>query len=424
MWKRRMAYLLTLVLLAPLALTWNARQAQAQQAEKKPKDREEYDLFNNILKETDPAKKIALLDTWKQKYAQTDYEEERWKFYMQAYQQANQPARAVEAAKEVLKLAPKDFSAHFTIASLVPFLGSADAPVLADAKSSAQGLLTAERPPNVADADWANAQKAGQFLAHQALGWAAMQEKNNELAEQEFIKALEANAQAAQVSFWLGTVVQAQRNAEKNTLALFSFARAAAYDGPGALAPAGRQQVDAFLTKAYNNYHGEDAQGLAELKKLARTNALPPPDFKILTKEELEAKRLQELQEKDPLLAVFVQIKDGLTAEGGDGLWQDMKGKGMPPMKGTVVSATPAARPRTLTLAMTQPREPEVTLTLDEPLPRAVPEGTVLTFEGAEAVEFTASPFMLKLQGGKITSGLPQPAAPAKKAPAKKAPKK
>ena len=420
--KRRIVCLLGLAYVLALGLTtWslssNALQAQAK--EKKPKDREEYDLFNSVLKETDPTKKIGLLDQWKQKYAETDYLEERWKFYMQAYQQANQPAKAIEAAKEVLKIVPKDFSANFTIASITPFLGQATPPVIADAKAAAQGLLSAEKPPNASDADWNNAQKAAQFLAHQALGWAAMAEKQNEAAEQEFVKALQANPMGAQVSFWLGTVVQAQRNADKNTLALYSFARAAAYDGPGALAPQGRQQVDAFLTKAYNNYHGSDAAGLAELKKLAKANALPAPDFKIKTKEEIAAEQAEELQKKDPLLAVFTTIKQRLTDE-GDGFWQNMKGTAMPKLKGTVLSSTPAARPKTLTLAMTGPTTAEVTLTLDEALPRAVPEGTVITFQDAEPTEYTPNPFMINMKGGKITDGLPQ--APAvKKAPAKKA---
>ena len=97
----------------------------------------------------------------------------------------------------------------------------------------------------------------------------------------------------------------------------------------------------------------------------------------------------------------------------------------MPKLKGTVLSATPAARPKTLTLAMSGPSTAEVTLTLDEALPRAVPEGTMITFEGSEPVEYTPNPFMINMKGGKIIDGLPQaPAvrkAPAKKAVAKKA---
>jgi tetratricopeptide (TPR) repeat protein len=419
--KWRIVYLLTLLLLVPMVWNWNASQAQA---EKKPKDREEYDLIMNSNKETDPTKKIAILDQWKQKYAQTDYQQERWAAYMQAYQQANQPARALEAAKEILKLSPKDFSAHLLIASVVPFMGQNTPQLIADAKAAGQALANPEKPAGADEAAWANAQKAAGFYGPLALGWAAMQEKQNDVAEQEFVKVIKANPQFAQASLWLGTVVQAQKNPDKNTLALFSFARAATYDGPGALPPQSRQQMDAYITKTYTSYHGEDPAGLAELKKVARANALPPSDLRIRSKEEIEAQKFQELQANDPQLALFVSIKQQLTDQ-GDAFFQSMKGTSMPKFKGTVLSTTPAARPKTLTLGISQPSQAEVTLTLEEPLPRAVPNGTVIEFEGAEPVEYSASPFMLKLNGGKIVSGLPQAPAATKKAGAKKAaPKK
>ena len=425
--KRRIVCLLGLAYVLALGLTtWSIspNPLQAQAKEKKYKEGE-YDVLGPALKEPDPIKKIGLLDQWKQKYPETDYAQERLLAYMQAYQQSNQLAKAMDTAKELLKIAPKDFSGNLLIAMVVPFLGQATPQILADGKAAGQTLLTVERPPNVPDAAWAEAQKAAQFWSPVTLGWVAMQEKQNETAEQEFTKALKANPQFAQASLWLGTVVQAQKNPDKNTVALFHFARAAAYDGPGALPAASRQQMDAFVTKSYTNYHGQDPAGLAELKKIAKANAFPPADFKIRTKEEIAAEQAEELQKKDPLLAFFVTLKQRLTDE-KDAFWQEMKGKGMPPLKGTVLSATPAARPKTLTLAMTGPATAEVTLTLDEALPRAVPEGTVITFDGAEPTEYTPNPFMIQMKGGKITAGLPQaPAvkkAPAKKAAAKKAP--
>ena len=46
---------------------------------------------------------------------------------------------------------------------------------------------------------------------------------------------------------------------------VFSFARAAVYEGPGALPPEGRKQVDEYLTKVYTKYAGSE-EGLAEIK--------------------------------------------------------------------------------------------------------------------------------------------------------------
>src|SRR5947209_3075940 len=46
---------------------------QAAQSEKKWKDQAEYDLFASITKETDPNKKLTLLNSWKEKYSTTDF---------------------------------------------------------------------------------------------------------------------------------------------------------------------------------------------------------------------------------------------------------------------------------------------------------------------------------------------------------------
>jgi tetratricopeptide (TPR) repeat protein len=397
--------------------------------QKQAKDREEADLFNSILKETNPAKKLQLLDQWTQKYPDTAFKEERLKFYMQAYQQANQLSKAVDAANELLKLDPNDFSAHYTIASLTPFLGSTDPNVWANGEKSANAILENlekqfapdKKPANVSQADWEAAKKAALIVAHQALGWVNMMQKKNEVAEQEFIKTLELNPQAAQVSYWLGTCVLAEKNPDKNTLALFSFARAAAYDGPGALPPAGRQQVDAYLTKVYKNYHGDDPKGLADLKALAKAQPLPPPDFKIKTIEEVNAEKEAELAKTNPLLATFLKIKEGLTGPDGANFWNEMKGKAMPELRGTVVSAKPSVKPKVVELAMSQSQTPEITIIAPETPARCkLDPGDTIDFSGSEAKEFTANPFMIKMEGGKITSGCKQAPAPAKRAPAKK----
>ena len=420
--------ILTLCLLSPLTQCWGALQAPA--AQKQPKDREEFDLFNNVLKETDPAKKLQLLDQWKQKYPDSAYKDDRLQIYMQTYQQANQLPKAVETANELLGLSPDEFSAYYTIASLTPFLGSTDAKVLGDGEKAANGLLRTlephfapdKKPANVADADWAQGKKAAQIVAHQALGWIAWQQKKLDVGEQEFLKTLELSPTAAQVSYWLGNVLLAQKNPDKYTLTLFSFARAAAFDGTGALAPAGRQQIETFLTKLYTNYHGADPKGLTELKTLAKASHLPPAEFKIKSSAEVEVEKEEELKKRDPLLAFFLTVKQGLTGSDGSKFWESMKGTAMPQMRGTVLTATPPLRPKTFTLAMSQSKEAEVTLILDTPLPRKLDPGAVIEFVEAEPTEFTPSPFMIKMQGGKITSGLPEapPPPPRKTAPAAK----
>jgi hypothetical protein len=63
-------------------------------------------------------------------------------------------------------------------------------------------------------------------------------------------------------------------------------------------------------------------------------------------------------------------------------------------LRGTIVSSSPEYHPTRLTLAMYGATTPEVTIRLERSLPMALPEGTVVRFQGV-AVEFTRDPFML-----------------------------
>ena len=420
-------YVVTLLLLWPAAQRWTAAQAPAPQA----KDQQEADLFNSILKETNPNTQLQLLNEWKQKYPDTALIQQRLGFYMQVFQALNQGANAVNAANELLKLAPDNFGAYLTLALFTPFLGSTAPDVLANGEKAGNFLLQhageqfapEKKPANVTNANWAQLKETALIAAHQTLGWVAKAQKKFEVAEQELIKTLDLSPNSAFVSYWLGEAVRDQKNPDKTTLALYSFARAAAYNGPGALQPQGRQQVNTYLTKIYTLFHGDDS-GLAELKAMATKEPLPPPDFKIKSSAEVQADKEEELRKTNPLLAVFMRIKEGLTGPEGTSFWNEMKGKAMPELRGTVVSAKPAVKPKVVELAMSQSQTAEVTLTNPETSARCkLDPGAVINFKDAEAKDFTPTPFMLKLDGGKITSGCAEAPPPAKKTPGKASPK-
>ena len=183
----------------------------------------------------------------------------------------------VDTAKEMLAKDPKSLQAMATITALTPDLNNTSPDALDLGEKAARGILEMEKPQTTQDAEWNNLKAAG----HRSLGWIAMQRKNNEAAEQEFKESLKINPNNGVLSYWLGTVIVAQKNPEKQAEALYYFARASAYDGPGAVPTQGRQQIDTYLTKAYNSFHGPDPKGLAELKTQAKSAAFPPEGFTI-----------------------------------------------------------------------------------------------------------------------------------------------
>src|SRR5579863_5251166 len=81
------------------------QQARGQAAGAKNwKDQAEYDMFNaaaNALA-TNPAKAISDLDSWKQKYPSSDFKDEGTVLYVQAYASAKQPAKAIDAAADLI----------------------------------------------------------------------------------------------------------------------------------------------------------------------------------------------------------------------------------------------------------------------------------------------------------------------------------
>jgi len=403
-----------------------AQSGQAAPAAKKPqyKDQQEYTLYDSVTKETDPNKKLALLNTWKTKYPDSDFKLQRLAIYLQTYQQLGKPDKMVETAKEILAIDPKDLQALYWITFLTPTLGNTSADALDTAEKAAHGLLDATKPANVKDEDWTKAKQQTDAAAYTTLGWIAMQRKNYDVAEQNFKKSLAISPNAAQVSYWLGTVILAEKKPERQAEALYDFARAAAYDGPGALTPDGRKQIDAYLTKVYNTAQLASPT-LVELKAMAKTSATPPADLKIKTADEVAAEKEAAETKANPQLALWKRVKDKLAAtDGQDYYTNSVKGAALPggvdgitKFQGWLVKAEPAARSKELLVSMEGKDQPaDITLKLVDkdgnpaPLTGKPEVGDQVQFEGT-VDGFSKDPLMLTFlaEKSKICTVMPPP---------------
>lgn len=406
----------TLIVVAALALG----QAPAQ---KNWKDRAEYDLYAEIVKpDATPAARLANLDKWKSGYAQSEYAPERMKIYLITYQQLQKHREAFDTAAEILKTDPTDQAAVQEILGFIRALMPAQPNAALSAQNKAdlelaekvaRGLLAnpdalygpSKKPQGVADDAWAKTKPTMMNFAQFTLGYIGVTQKDAAKAETELTKTLQSDPTNAQASYMLAGILlgQQKEHPEKMPLAMFSYARAAVYDGPGALDAKTRPQIDAFLGKAYNTYHGS-AQGLDAIKTQAKTNALPPGGFAIksivdIAKEE-EEKR-QAAAKENPMLAFWNDLKENLTGDGGAAYWEHVKDAGLPPkdsvpegkFKGKLVSANPETRPKELTIAIGG-ETANVTIKLDEPLPGKMDPGGEISFFGA-AKEYTKDPYML-----------------------------
>lgn len=416
--KKTIASLIVMAALAAL---------QLQAAEKNWKDRAEYDLYAEIVKpDAAPAARLQNLDKWKSGYPQSEYAPERQKIYLITYQQLNKHREAFDTATEILKTDPNDQASVQEILGFVRALmpQQANAALSAQNKTdldnaekvahhllaNADAIYGADKKPQgVADDAWAKTKPTMMNFAQFTLGYIGVTTKDTAKAETELTKTVQTDPTNAQASYMLAGVLLGQQkdHPEKMPLAMFEYARAATYDGPGSMDAATRKQIDAFLSKAYNTYHGS-AQGLDAIKTQAKASALPPAGgFTIksvvdIAKED-EAKR-QAAAAANPMLAFWTEIKEALTGDGSAAYWDAMHDAGLPPkekvpegkFKGKLVSATPETKPKELVLSIGG-GAPDVTLKLDEPLPGKMDPGGDISFFGA-AKEFAKDPYMITFE--------------------------
>jgi len=436
----------------------------AAQTEKKYKDQGEYDIFNEVTKDIvaqNFTKAITDLDTWKQKYPESDFKDSRTLLYITAYNGAKQFAKAVDVAGELMSKSldtvfndPKTGANDvvrvlFSVAVAIQQVPNPTPEQLAIGEKAAKQLLEYDRKPaGVSDGDWATAKAQLQTAAKAALlsiaiipGDLAMKKTPPDCAA-----AAEAYAKAAQqypdqsfVAYNLGraynclaraTPAQASEIAPK---AIYEFVRAAVLD-PSLGKTTDAKKISDYANQAYISFHGDDS-GLAELKEAVKASPLPPAGFTIESATAIATRKQNEFKEKYPQLALWLGIKSQLADAGTGTQYFDgqLKNAAVPKLKGVVVEGKPACRSKEILVAVPTPDQqgtpqPEISLQLDAPLTGKPDAGTEIQWEGVPSA-FTQSPFLLTMdtEKAKIENLKVSPcaaAAPARGPARKAAPKK
>jgi hypothetical protein len=369
----------------------------SQTPQRQWKDRAEYDLYDSIQKAQNPQQRLDLLNTWKSKYPQSEVKQLRDRLLMQTYHALNQGANMYQACRDLLSSEPKDIEALVWANLLTVSLNNISADALAFGESSARTLLGTLASEGAALKE----RTAYEATARTTLGWVAWKRKQYDAAEREFTLSLQLVPGNGLVSYWFGTVLIAQRKPEKQPQALYHFARAVSYTGPGEADPATRKQIDASLTKGYTEIHGDDS-GLDEIKALAKANVFPPPQFTIKTSDEIAEEKAAAFRRTNPSLALWSSIRKELAQPAGEAYFRehlkDAKlpagAMGLTKLRGYLVAAEPATDPRTLILSMSHGGAGEITLKLDGRLRGTAPSGSVIAFEGV-ATAYTRAPLNL-----------------------------
>jgi hypothetical protein len=470
---RTLKRIAAVAVLGAVVLTGTVQHARAQaaggqpaaQPEKKVKDQGEYDIYNAVLTNAaNPAKQLQDLDTWAQKYPDSDYKDDRLYYYLLAYNATNQPAKVLDVgaqllAKEDLKAIFKDpaqgaqqiLTVYYQVTVNTSKIAAPTAAELATGEKAARALranvpvfFTADRKPaGTTDAAWTEARTNLEKVAVGTLMYLAMKPgvdaiakasptpNDCEIAEAALTKALQQFGDGAAIAYHLGRAVRcaAKAKPEKAPLAIYFFARAVAVD-PSLGGTADAKQIENYLNTVYTGYHGSD-EGLAALKELAAKSPFPPAAFKIETASDIDARKEEEFKAKYPQLALWLGIKRQLSDTNGEQYFEtSLKNAAVPKLKGTLMEGKPACRSKELLVAVPEPNQQGtllavITLKLidaaDKPdaLTGKPDTGVEIQWEGVPS-GFTREPLMLtmdtekaKIEGLKTTPCTPPP--PAKK---------
>lgn len=395
-------------------------------------DRAEYELVaEQIGKATDPAKKLELLNQWKQKYPKTNFAWERLGAFLVTYQQLQKAKEMFDTAKEMSAADPKNFTGPYYITLLVLSMGSQDPAVLEEGEKAATTMLAnlndffapSAKPAGATDDAWAKQKADAQMKALQVLVYTATVKKDWPAVETRISDMLKVAPKNAMASYQLGSAILAQKKPERQATAIYHFARACALEGEGAAPAAQKAKVCDYFSRVYPQYRG-DKKGMEELKAKAAAEVFPEPaQFVIKTKQQEDIEQLEELKKTNPQLAIWVQMKQELTGPNGMAYADQLKGAALPKFKGFVVSHEPATNPKKIVVGISDASAPEITIELEDKafLPGKVDPGTELEFEGV-GKEFTADPFNLTVtaEKEKITGWTGKAAAPAPRRPAGK----
>ena len=406
-----------------------AAPPQAAQA-KTWSSRAEYDAYMGFVKES-PAKLIPLAEAFLQKYPNSFMKGDVLVRLMSAYAQSNDMAKAADTARKVLEVDPDSLDALAFLSYVFPFtyndkdpdkdakLSRADG----DARHGLDVLQKFQKPANVTDEQFKQAVAPKRAIFNGAVGFVALQRKDYATSITALKAAATDNPSDVYTFYRLGLAYLYSTPPDSDH-ALWYIARAVAL-AQAAKNPAA-DDINAFLKRAYVNYHGTDT-GLTDIITQAATSVDPPDGFKVAP---LEAPKPTGNKMIDAFNDLTFPLK--LGGETAQKQWDNVKGQPIG-LGGTLHSVEKGTDPNVLLVRIAVLDSTKQTDGYDvelkdstQPNVKNLEKGELVTFKGT-ADSYTATPTFVLTLAGEVTSDIPdkpaaKPKPPVHKPPAHKPP--
>jgi len=281
----------------------------------------------------------------------------------------------------------------------------------------------------MSDADFDKLKKQVSVIFLRGAGFAALQNKDYEHAQIHLKAAVEADPNDLQTVYALATSYFSA-NPPDTLNGLFYVARAASLASAGA----SQNQILSYGQSKYKNYHGSVEGWTDYALPTAKAATTPPPDWGTKITKYVPPSPAQQAHDivngktpdqiKQLPFGEWELVLSAGTPEDQDKVWSVIKGVPLQ-MEGNVIEAT---SPTELHIAGSEDdieqKRPDITLIMTGPIPpRLMPKaGDVFDFQGTPA-SYTATPFMLMMEEGKLLKKAGAAPAP-KKAPVRRRPVK
>ncbi|HEX4030536.1 MAG TPA: hypothetical protein VHX20_09235 [Terracidiphilus sp.] len=336
---------------------------------------EQFNDYQSAITQTDPTTKATDLENFLQKYPQTPVKNTVLDQLMTAYQQANQPDKALGAANRLLQVEPNNMKAIFLSVFLDvsackkdvdPKTGNlTDAQPCDNAAAMADKGLKATKPADMDDADWSKMTGATYPTFDSAIALDdVLSKKDYAAAVDEYTKELmlypaDATKSGAAVGDTLNLAEALTKPSDKRDLikAIWFYARAWNF-----VPAAYKSQVEEKLDYWYKRYHGTldgaDAikSQLTAIKQQAAASLFPPATFTIKPAPTPKDIVDNVIATTPDLTKLNLEDKEFILANGSTDaqakLWAVLKGQ-LTPVPGIVI----ADQATTLKISVTTTRE-------------------------------------------------------------------
>ncbi len=398
----------------------------------------EYNAYNNVTTATDPAAKAAAAETFLTQFPQSSVKSAVLEQLMQAYGQANNVPKALDAADRLLAADPNNFSGLFLETYLLKNQGdtstdpSARQASYAKAATFATRGLAATKPASADQAQFDQLKTRATPTFYSAVGIDAIQKKDYAGAITAYTAELKAVPEdqtkqpgpILQDTYYLGTAYY--QSTPPDYLSCTFYATRAVNFAPDQF----KGQFQPVATYCYKKYHGGD-DGYDAIKTAASQSLIMPDSLKTSVKPaptpadqatQVLAADVQSGIEKANIADRMFVIQNG-TSDQADQEFNPIKGKEAK-ISGVVVAISGTD----LQLAVSDdskqanPKVADVDVTLKEE-PKTAPAVDATVDVVGTFDSYTQKPLTLKMTGGEIqakTKAAPAKAAPVRRAPARR----